>query len=114
MSKIYNEDVHFAGGLSIGNLAMGMMTIQPQAREQMMLDVSGINLLGNGEMIPLAQVHTAWPWRSASIACVYTPDDSEEDKVHLWDMWGTGFKVSWRRVNTSETNLSWCVWKMVD
>lgn len=114
MSKTYNENVHFAGGLSIGNLAMGMFTVQPPAREVMSIDVSGINLLGSGEMVPFAQVHTAWPWYSASVACVHTSDTSDEDPTDLWDTWGSGFRIVWRRTNNSETNVSWCAWKMID
>lgn len=114
MSKTYNEDVHFEGGLSIGNLAMGMFTVKPTAREVMMLDVSGLNLMGDGEIIPMAQTHTAWPWVSASASAVHAGDTAEENPPDLWNTSGTSFKVVFRRVNESETNISWCAWKMID
>lgn len=115
MSKVYNEDVHFAGGLSLGNLAMGMITASPEPGEVMQFDISGINLEGAGELIPFAQTHSSWPWHAASVSVVYTPESSEESTTHLWDLEDpSGFVINFRRTTAAETNISWCVWRLID
>lgn len=114
MSKTYNEDVHFEGGLSIGNLAMGMFVAQPQAGEVMDYSVNGINLAGEGDIIPFAQTHTAWPWHSASVSVIWTPD-GEDNPTNLWDLGdASAFNIRFRRTNTSDTNISWCAWRKID
>lgn len=112
MSKTYNEDVHFAEGLSVGNLAFGIVSVAPSPGEIVSVDVTGLNLEGGGEIFPQAQVHTAWPWQSCSNASVYTTIAGEDvSTVDLWNHDATGFRIHFKRTNNSETWISWMLWK---
>lgn len=110
MSKVYNEDVHFAKGLSIGNFAHGMVVFAPSPREMMSVDVTGLNMEGTGEMYPQVQVFSQWPWHSCSNAAILSASE-EEPQVPLWDQDATGFRIVFRRTNSAITNVGWCVWK---
>lgn len=108
MSKTYNENMHFAGGLSVGNFAHGTVIVSPSPAERISVDVTGLNLEGDGEIFPQVQVHTAWPWYSCSNATV-----GHMESVNPWDDDGTQFRIFFVRTNSAETWISWCVWKGV-
>ena len=112
MSKTYNEDVHFAGGLSVGNFAHGMVVIAPSPGEVSTVDITGLNMEGQGELYPQAQVYTQWPWYSCSNATVYTTV-TDPTPVSLWSLEPTQFRITMRRTNSSITNVGWCVWQAV-
>lgn len=106
MSKTYDENTHFAKGLSVGNLAFGIVVVSPSPAEVVTVDVTGLNLEGDGEIFPQAQVHTSWPWQSCSNATITTSEG-----VNPWDLDGSTFRIAFRRVNNAETWISWMVWK---
>jgi hypothetical protein len=110
MSRTYNEDVHFAGGISVGNLASGMIVVSPTAGERLTVDITGLNLEGEGELFPQAQVYTQWPWHSCSNATIWTTSDTDA----LWDDEdATSFRIAFVRTNTASTNIGWMAWRGV-
>ena len=113
MSKTYNENMNFAGGLSVGNFAHGIVVVSPSPGEVVTVDVGGLNMEGEGQLYPQAQVYTQHPWYSCSNALVYTPV-TDPVAVNLGSTDGTAFRSCIRRTNSSETNIGWCVWKGID
>jgi hypothetical protein len=109
MSKTYNEDMTFAGGLSAGNIAWGYVKVKPEVGSVNNIDVTGLNLAGEGELYPQVQVHTAFPWTSCGNPTVASTTES----LSLWDGDKTSFRICFVRVNKSETWISWFVWRGV-
>lgn len=109
MSKTYTGNVHFAGGLSVGNWAWGYVRVVPEKNTRVTVDVTGLNLSGEGQLIPQVQVHTSHPWSACGYASVFTATDG----VDLWNTESNAFRIVFVRNNKAETWISWMVWREV-
>lgn len=110
MAAEYDEDLHVPHGISVGNWVWGNIIVQPQAGERTVIDITGLNLSGQGDIYPQASVKSAWPWTSAGHVSIGIP----EGGPNQWEAGETqSFKIVFSRVNESETRIHWMVWRDV-
>ena len=106
MSKSFDENVHVTEGIFVGNWLWGNIVVTPQANEVTLVDVTGLNIAGQGELNPQASVKSAYPWSSAGHVTVA----SLEDGTQPWEA-ADQIRIAFRRVNDSETRIHWMVWR---
>lgn len=108
MSKTYNEDLSIPQGITVGNWTWGNIIVQPQAGEPTTVEITGLNLSGEGDIYPQASVDSAWPWRSSGQVTIGVPDSG----LNQWEEGLTqSFKIVFARTNDSDTRIHWMVWR---
>lgn len=107
MSKEYNEDVDIPEGLFAGNWIWGNIIVTPTANDITFIDITGLNVSGQGELFPQASVKSAYPWVSTGMVGISTL----EGDVNPWDGDGTQIRLAFYRINDSETRIHWMVWR---
>ncbi|MFE7461676.1 hypothetical protein ACWFMI_23490 [Nocardiopsis terrae] len=94
----YDGDVVVAGALSAANLRTIRVRITPEARVPTSLEITGLNLGGNGRVQALATAHTSVPGTRVL-------------EVSVSSVTANGCLVWIYRTNTAETNISVTFWR---
>ena len=111
MSKSFNEDLDVPEGIYLGNWIWGNVVVTPQPNETTSVDVTGLNVAGEGEMYPQASVKSAYPHVSSGMVGVDTVQ-SEGGVLLLWETGDfTQFRISYMRSTNAETRIHWMVWR---
>lgn len=111
MSKSFNEDLDVSEGIYLGNWIWGNVVVTPQPNQTTSVDVTGLNVAGEGEMYPQASVKSSYPHTSSGMVGVDTVQD-EGGTLLLWETGDfTQFRISYRRSTDAETRIHWMVWR---
>jgi hypothetical protein len=104
--KEFNEDLDCPNGISVGNWQWGDVVIKPQPGARTSIDVTGLNIDGEGDVFYQVSVKSAYPWVTARMATVTDINDTanlNEDP--------TQFRIwFWRRTDYP-TRIHWMVWR---
>lgn len=110
MAAQYDEDLDVPHGISVGNWVWGNIIVQPEAGQPTTIEITGLNIAGQGDIFPQASVKSAWPWTSAGTVTIGVP----EGGLNQWEAGETqSFKIMFARTNESETRIHWMVWREV-
>lgn len=108
MSKEYNEALDCPEGISVGNWAWGSVVIKPEAGTVTSVTISGLNLLGEGDVNFQASAKSTVPWNSmgeVGVAPAENASSFEEDP--------TQFRIIIYRTTTVATRIHWMAWRDV-
>ena len=112
MSKSFDEDLDVPEGIYLGNWIWGNVVVTPQPNQTTSVDVTGLNIAGEGEMYPQASVKSAYPYVSSGMVGVDTVPVEGEDPLLLWETDDyTQFRISYMRSTDAETRIHWMVWR---
>lgn len=106
MASEYNEDLNCVEGISVGNFQWGDVVITPQANTRTYIDVTGLNLEGEGDVFIQVSVKSAFPWSSAREV-----GTSDLNDTHNYNDDPTGFRIWFYRTTAAATRLHWMVWR---
>lgn len=108
MSKEYNEALDCPEGISVGNWTWGDVVIKPDPGEVTSVTVSGIFLLGEGNLNIQASAKSAYPWSAmgeTGVAPAESVDNFEDDPSQ--------FRIFIYRTTAAATRIHWMVWRDV-
>lgn len=108
MSKEYNEALDCTEGISVGNWTWGSVVIKPEAGAVSSITVSGLNLLGEGNVNFQASAKSTVPWSSmgeVGVAPAESAASFEDDP--------TQFQIYIYRNTSVATRIHWMAWRDV-
>ena len=106
MASEYNENLNCVEGISVGNWVWGdivMTKIDPGKATH--IDVTGLNLGGEGSYFIQASIKSAYPWTAARQVGVSTVEGD-----HVYDD-PTSFRIWFYRTTGAATRIHWMVWR---
>lgn len=109
MSREYNEDLDIPQGIFASNWIWGNVIVTPTANEVTSVDITGLNVVGDGEIRCQASVKSAYPWVSAGYVGIGT--FGEEGEILPWEESTNQIRITFFRTNDSETRIHWMVWR---
>jgi len=98
MTEVRNHDLRVSGQLKAGNVAMGQVKITPVANTPTSVAVSGLRLMGSGQVVGLCSAQTSLP-------------GSVVHETSVSSVTSTGMNVWIYRTDTEPTEIGWLVWR---
>lgn len=108
MARTYNGNLNVLLGISVGNWIWGSVSAEMDPGVPVSIDVSGINIQGEGDICYQVTSRTRFPWFSTSQPTVSSVNDSP---AYLPSEDGSQFRIWMRRKNRAVTSANWMVWR---
>lgn len=110
MAKTYNGNLNVLLGVSVGNWIWGRANAEMDPGVPVSIDITGLNIDGEGTLNYQVTARTRLPWTSVSQATVSAVADSP---ANLWDEDPSQFRIWMMRKNRSVTGVGWMIWRNV-